>query len=84
MSKVTAHLAHETSKDRVAPTQDWFLRRSTWNDPCWVLAPTSALEEERPVLLRWDFKLSGAGFPPLRTRRFPGWGTTRFPEFRTT
>ena len=59
MSKVTAHLAHEASTDRVAPTQDLFLRRSTWNDPCWALAPTSALEEERPVLLRWDFKLSG-------------------------
>ena len=59
MSKATAHLAHEASKDRIAPTQGWFLRRSTWNDPCWALAPTSALEEERPVLLRWDFKLSG-------------------------
>lgn len=45
--------------DRAAPTRDWFLRNSTWTDGCWALAPTSALEEERPVFLRWDFTLAG-------------------------
>lgn len=60
MSKATAHRAlEEACTDSVAPARDWFLRRSTWKDACWVLAPTSALEEERPVLLRWDFKLPG-------------------------
>lgn len=39
--------------------RDWFLRDSTWEDPCWVFAPTSALEEEHPIRIRWDFRLTG-------------------------
>jgi hypothetical protein len=58
MSKPTARRSlDEATADRIAPTRDWFLRGSTWMDACWALAPTSALEEERPVFLRWDFKL---------------------------
>lgn len=41
------------------PARDWFLRDSTWPDTCWVFAPTSALEQERPIRIRWDFTLSG-------------------------
>jgi integrase len=60
MSRPVAHRAlNEATADRAAPTRDWFLCNSTWTDACWTLAPTSALEEERPVLLRWDFKLAG-------------------------
>lgn len=58
MSKPTAHRAlDEATADRIAATRDGFLRGSTWKDACWGLAPTSALEEERPVFLRWDFTL---------------------------
>lgn len=49
----------EATADRTAPSRGWFLRDSMWTDVCWALAPTSALEEERPVFLRWDFKLAG-------------------------
>jgi len=60
MSKPAAHRALDDAPEvRAAPTRDWFLRDSTWTDACWALAPTSALEEERPVFLRWDFKLAG-------------------------
>jgi integrase len=52
--------APDTAKSRQAPpTRDWFLRDSTWADACWVFAPTSALEQERPIHIRWDFTLSG-------------------------
>lgn len=37
--------------------RDWFLLDSHWNDVQWVLAPTSALQEDRPVVIRWDFTL---------------------------
>jgi integrase len=41
-----------------APKRDWFLRGSTWRDGVWGFAPTSLLEEEHPVQIRWDFRLS--------------------------
>jgi integrase len=37
--------------------RDWFLRDSHWDDVQWVLAPTSAAYEDRPVIIRWDFTL---------------------------
>jgi integrase len=43
--------------------RDWFLRDSQWSDSTWRFAPTSILEEERPVRLSWDFALpSGRRF----------------------
>jgi hypothetical protein len=57
MSQPAAHrVLDEATADRSAPMRDWFLRDSSWTDARWALAPTSALEEERPVFLRWDFK----------------------------
>jgi integrase len=42
---------------------DWFLRNSHWDDIAWIFAPTSPLEEDRPVGLRWDFLMpSGRRF----------------------
>jgi hypothetical protein len=43
------------------------LRDSLWSDATWIFAPTSVLEEERPVRFSWDFALpSGRRFtdPP--------------------
>jgi integrase len=40
----------DTPRDR-----DWFLRDSRWGDEDWVLAPTSALHEDRPIVVRWGF-----------------------------
>jgi integrase len=58
MSKASAHHALDSAPaGQAAPARDWFLRDSTWTDACWVFAPTSALEEEDPVRIRWDFKL---------------------------
>jgi integrase len=37
--------------------RDWFLRESRWDDDEWVLAPTSARHEDRPVVIRWAFLL---------------------------
>jgi integrase len=37
----------------------WFLRDSAWHDPLWIFKPTTALEESRPVRLRWNFTLPG-------------------------
>ncbi len=39
--------------------RDWFLRDSHWEDAHWILAPTNALYEDRPVFIRWDFSLEG-------------------------
>jgi integrase len=45
----------------------WFLLDSAWHDPVWILKPTSALEESRPVRLRWSFALlSGRCFTDER------------------
>ena len=45
----------------------WFLRDSAWHDPLWIFKPTSALEESRPVRLRWSFTLpSGRCFTDER------------------
>jgi integrase len=42
---------------------DWFLRSSRWDGAVWTLAPTSVLDEEHLVQLRWDFLLpSGRRF----------------------
>jgi hypothetical protein len=40
-----------------ADDRGWFLLGSKWEDDVWVLAPGNALEERRPVRLRWDFEL---------------------------
>ena len=39
----------------------WFLVDSTWQDPVWLFKPTNALEESRPVRLRWNFTLPSGG-----------------------
>jgi integrase len=44
-----------------ARSRDWFLRDSRWEDPHWVLAPTNALQEDRPIFIRWDFPVDGGG-----------------------
>ncbi len=50
-----------------APVRDWFLRDSHWDDAHWVLAPTTALLADRPVVIRWDFSLaSGLRFTQPR------------------
>ena len=41
-----------------ARKRDWFLRGSTWRDVVWVFAPSSLLEEDHPVRIRWDFRFS--------------------------
>ena len=41
--------------------RDWFLRDSTWDDACWLLAPTNLLEEEAPQRIRWGFSLPSGG-----------------------
>lgn len=47
--------------------RDWFLRGSCWDDAHWVLAPTSAAQETRPVIIRWDFPLhKGQSFTDRR------------------
>jgi integrase len=47
----------ESMSPQHARARDWFLRDSHWDDAQWVLAPTSALHEDRPVVIRWDFTL---------------------------
>ncbi len=62
MIESAASLVGAATSDRAPPTRDWFLRDSTWTGVCWVFTPTSALEEERPIRLRWDFTLGGRRF----------------------
>jgi len=46
-----------------APSRDWFLKDSKWDDPRWVFAPTNLLEEEARLKIIWDFRLpSGRRF----------------------
>jgi len=46
-----------------ARPRDWFLRDSVWTDALWILTPSSTLNEEHPVRIRWDFALpSGQRF----------------------
>lgn len=43
--------------------RSWFLMDSAWSDPVWVLRPTNALEEVKPIRLHWNFSLpSGMRF----------------------
>ncbi len=43
--------------------RSWFLMDSAWDDPVWVLRPTNALEELKPICLHWNFALpSGLRF----------------------
>jgi integrase len=59
MSNKSYRHAPKSVTSREAPlARDWFLRDSTWLDRCWIFAPTSALEEEDPAKIRWDFQLS--------------------------
>jgi integrase len=45
----------------------WFLLDSAWHDPVWIFKPTNALEEARPVRLRWSFLVpSGRCFTDAR------------------
>ncbi|HKY23306.1 MAG TPA: hypothetical protein VJM31_18970 [Vicinamibacterales bacterium] len=56
----------DSQRGRALPgARDWFLRDSIWTDDHWVFAPTSILEQERPVRLCWDFALPSG-------RRFTG------------
>lgn len=48
------------------PVRDWFLRDSRWEDDQWILAPTNAMHEDRPVVLRWDFSLRDGQFTHRR------------------
>jgi hypothetical protein len=57
MSKISTRRAEHSTPAADRPARDWFLRDSTWSDVCWIFAPTSALEEESPVRIRWDFDL---------------------------
>ena len=48
------------SKQRGEPAlldRAWFLMDSSWDDPVWVLRPTNALEEAKPICLHWNFSL---------------------------
>lgn len=54
---------------RAEPTarRDWFLCDSSWHDVAWTFTPTTLLEEEHPVRIRWDFNLpSGHHFTDPR------------------
>jgi hypothetical protein len=43
--------------------RSWFLKDSAWDDPVWVLRPTNALEETKPMRVDWTFSLpSGLRF----------------------
>ena len=43
--------------------RSWFLKDSAWDDPVWVLRPTNALEETKPIRVDWNFSLpSGLRF----------------------
>jgi len=53
----TAALPARRSDDAVTRARDWFLRDSSWDDVQWILAPTSAPQENRPRSIRWDFYL---------------------------
>lgn len=58
MSKISTRRAQPSTPAAAdQPARDWFLRDSTWSDACWIFAPTSALEEESPVRIRWDFDM---------------------------
>lgn len=47
--------------------RDWFLRDSSWHDAVWIMTPTNALEQERPVRILWGFTLpSGRRFTDRR------------------
>ena len=55
------------SGDHLSTDRTWFLVDSTWQDPVWLFKPTNALEESRPVRLRWNFTLpSGRCFTDER------------------
>ena len=57
--------AARTVSNDAAPVRqrDWFLHNSQWKDIAWIFAPTSRLEEDHPVHLRWDFLMpSGRRF----------------------
>ena len=63
IEEATTNAGAAATSEPVSPPRDWFLCNSAWLDTCWVFAPTSALEEERPVRIRWDFMLpSGEQF----------------------
>ncbi len=48
-------------------SRDWFLRDSHWEDAHWILVPTTALFEDRPAVIHWDFSLpSGLTFTHSR------------------
>lgn len=55
-----------TQPDRLAQQpkeqRTWFLRGSPWDDPVWILEPTSVLEEDSPVRLNWRFSLPKGGY----------------------
>ena len=49
----------QVPKAQPAPVdRAWFLLGSSWHDTLWVLKPTNALEESRPVRLHWNFTLA--------------------------
>ena len=52
----------QVTRTQPQPRQrDWFLQHCQWTDACWIFAPTSLLEEEHPVRIRWDFALPSSG-----------------------
>lgn len=56
VDEISLPQASRRSDDRA-----WFLLASKWEDPVWTLAPGNALEERRPLRIRWDFELPGGG-----------------------
>jgi len=59
IESATSPVGRATALHAPHTPRDWFLRDSSWTDLCWVFTPTSELEEERPIRIRWDFTLSG-------------------------
>jgi integrase len=54
-------------REHLSADRTWFLLDSDWSDPVWIFKPTSALEESRPVRVRWGFTLpSGRCFTDER------------------
>src|SRR5258707_13753942 len=52
-----ADIATNLVRDPETSRRDWFLRDSAWQDVTWTFAPTTLLEEEYPVRIRWDVRL---------------------------
>jgi integrase len=59
MSRALVDVPAAVHRRAAPPARNWFLINSKWSDACWVFSPTSSLEEEHPVRIRWDLRLIG-------------------------